>query len=419
MAITRVSAARRNGTAAVKYAMNDMAKNKKSGQKRALVATGLNVDPAYAAEQMHATRDAHGKADGFVQAYRIVQSFGDNELDPTSADDAYKANELGLALAEELFEGHEVIVVTQNDGIGGKLHNHIIVNAVSFVDGKSLRGMATHHKTVSKASDAILERYGMKVTERGVNTGADKKQVGELRLGDAEKYVWKDDLRERIGEALADRSVTSRESFVEKMGDSGVGVDYKGEAGNEWGVTFNFEDEDGKKRKSRGKTLGTDYDLQAIADALEANIAAAETKAEAEKQANAVAAEIARLKREAEDEAEKKAEEERKAAEEAAERERRETLEAELQGLVKPESRKYASEREVQDRYDKLNKERLGEIGAGINKDKPFTKKDNAFRAMSDFYDARRRGMTISEAAQAGPDTSSSAESAGPSGPSA
>lgn len=414
MAITRVSAARRNGTAAVKYAMNDMAKNKKSGQKRALVATGLNVDPAYAAEQMHATRDAHGKADGFVQAYRIVQSFSDKELNPKNRNAAHRANELGMALAEELFEGHEVIVVTQNDGIGGKLHNHIIVNAVSFVDGKSLRGMSTHHETVSKASDAILERYGMKVTERGVDVGKAKRSVAELRMAADGEYVWKDDLRERIGTALADGSVTSQDAFKEKLADDGVSLKYRGE-----NVTFEFEDEDGKKRKSRGKTLGTDYDVQAIADALEANIAATETQAAADAEAARIAAEVARIKKEKDDEAKAKAEAERKAAEEAVERERRERLEQEIRGLVKPGSQQYASDAEVQDEYERLNKERLGKLGAGLRNDKTYTKKDNAFTAMSKFYDAKRRGMTISEAAQAGPDTSSAAEPSGPSGPSA
>lgn len=414
MAVTRVSAARSNGTAAVKYAMNDQAKNKKSGTKRALVATGLNVDPLFAAEQMQETREAHGKGTGFVQAYRIIQSFGPDELDPNNIDDAYKANEIGMALAEELYGDREVIVVTQNDGLGGKLHNHIIVNSVAFVSGKSIRDRETHHDTVSKASDAILERYGMEVTKRGVHqdekAAPKRSTVAERRLNEKGEYSWRGDASERISTALADGSVTSLEGFVEKMKDSGVDVVKRGE----WAVTYKFEDEDGKQRKIRGKTLGADYDLKTLQETFEANQKATEAaaqKAQIDAQALQAAADAAlKAKQEAEKEEKEKADAERKAAEAALEQEKFDKITAELRGSLNPKFSFRAPEAALHEAYEKVKEEREGKVRVGVDGSKrAYTNKDHASTALSKVIAAER-------AERSGPvaETETDAETDGP-----
>lgn len=225
------------------------------------MASGSNLDTQFAMQQMRAVWESHRKSDGkSVQMYRVVQSFGLDELNPLDPDDIAKANEMGLELASELYPDKQSLIVTQADGKGGKLHNHILVNSVGFVDGKSLRGFRKEHEAVADKSDELLVRHGMKVLD--TDKTRNKRTRQEQRLEKAGKYVWKDDLRARIGEALKDIDVTSRDVFIERLeAVHGVTVNYTEGRKN---VSYSFADADGKKRKVRDARLGTDYGKETL-----------------------------------------------------------------------------------------------------------------------------------------------------------
>ena len=91
--------------------------------------TGHNCIPQCAFTEMMTTKKRFRKADG-RQFYHFVQSFpAQDDLAPQEVT----AN--GLEFAAKEFPGFEVVIVTHLDT--GHLHNHLVVNSVSCVDGKS------------------------------------------------------------------------------------------------------------------------------------------------------------------------------------------------------------------------------------------------------------------------------------------
>ena len=112
----------------IKYIKN----NDKTEQCKYVKAYNCTVDKAFS--EMMETQEFFGKAGrkNSVLAYHLVQSFKDFETTP---EIAYKC---GLELAERLFaDKYEIVVATHLDH--KHLHNHIIINAVSYLDGYKYR----------------------------------------------------------------------------------------------------------------------------------------------------------------------------------------------------------------------------------------------------------------------------------------
>lgn len=90
--------------------------------------SGINCSPATARDEMLAVKKRFGKEDGTV-AYHGYQSFAPGEATPELA------HEIGVKLATRLWgDRYQVIVATHLDK-ENHLHNHFVVNTVSFVDG--------------------------------------------------------------------------------------------------------------------------------------------------------------------------------------------------------------------------------------------------------------------------------------------
>ena len=112
----------------IKYIKN----NDKTEQCKYVKAYNCTVDKAFS--EMMETQEFFGKAGrkNSVLAYHLVQSFKDLETTPEIA------HKCGLELAERLFaDKYEVVVATHLDH--KHLHNHIIINAVSYLDGYKYR----------------------------------------------------------------------------------------------------------------------------------------------------------------------------------------------------------------------------------------------------------------------------------------
>ena len=112
----------------IKYIKN----NDKTEQCKYVKAYNCTVDKAFS--EMMETQEFFGKAGrkNSVLAYHLVQSFKDFETTPEIA------HKCGLELAERLFaDKYEIVVATHLDH--KHLHNHIIINAVSYLDGYKYR----------------------------------------------------------------------------------------------------------------------------------------------------------------------------------------------------------------------------------------------------------------------------------------
>lgn len=264
MAVTRVTRTS-NGRAALRYALEEP--SHKEGMDRVLMASGVNLDPKFAMLQMATTWQTFNKTHGEqIQVYRIIQSFGLDELDPNNPEDIIKANEIGNRLAHELYPDRQCAIVTHGDGEGGKLHNHIIVNSIDFTTGKALRGDAKEWTTIRDKSDEILPDFGL--TPLSKEKAKNSRSIGELKQSAAGKYVWKDDLKKRIEESLNDPYVIDQETFIEDMGMRGIEVRFRGKKG----VSYGFKDKDDKERVSRGGKLGTSFDRSAVEETFSRNL---------------------------------------------------------------------------------------------------------------------------------------------------
>ena len=91
--------------------------------------SGVNCYPATARSEMMSVKKRFGKEDGTI-AYHGYQSFAPGEATPEIA------HKIGMELAQRLWgDKYQVVVATHLDK-ANHLHNHFVMNTVSFVDGK-------------------------------------------------------------------------------------------------------------------------------------------------------------------------------------------------------------------------------------------------------------------------------------------
>ena len=92
-------------------------------------------------------------------AYHGYQSFAPGEATPELA------HEIGLALAKKLWgEKYQVLVATHLDK-AHHLHNHFVVNTVSFVDGIKYYRSEKDYFAMQRESDRLCREYGLSVIE--------------------------------------------------------------------------------------------------------------------------------------------------------------------------------------------------------------------------------------------------------------
>lgn len=117
--------------------------------------SGINCSKETALDEMIITKKQYGKTDG-IQAFHIIQSFKEGEVTPELA------HKVGMELAEELFgDRFEVIVSTHLNT--NHYHNHIVLNSVSFKDGKRYYDNNTTYSLIRTTSDLICEEHGLSV----------------------------------------------------------------------------------------------------------------------------------------------------------------------------------------------------------------------------------------------------------------
>lgn len=287
MAIVTSSSSRKS-IALVRYVLSDKVNQRR---ERYVFASGVGgCIPEYAEQQFRAVRARAGKSKGFVQAYHVIQSFGQSELDPDNTDDWSRAHDLGRALAKDRFPGRQVLVVTQRDGEAGCLHNHLVVNSVETLTGKSLNSSLVKHKVLAEFHDDLLARHNFTQTVE-LKKARERRNWAEIIQQREGKYVWTIDLKERIRRALEDNTYTSFDDFITVCEALDVDVQQRGQSGR--GVTYALGERDketgelvikpGYKRRS--SRLGTDFMMGAIEAGIERN---KKLQAEAQRQAQAL-----------------------------------------------------------------------------------------------------------------------------------
>ena len=109
-----------------------------------------------ACKEMMFTKEKWGKNDG-VQGYHIIQSFKPGEVTPE------QAHAIGMEFAQKLFgDRYEVVVATHLNK--HHYHNHIVINSVSFVDGKKYHSnQKSYFQMLRAESDRLCQEHGLSV----------------------------------------------------------------------------------------------------------------------------------------------------------------------------------------------------------------------------------------------------------------
>ena len=165
--------------------------------------SGVNCYPGTARQEMLAVKRRFGKEDGTV-AYHGYQSFAPGEATPEIA------HEIGLKLAKQLWgDKYQVIVATHLDK-ANHLHNHFVLNTVSFVDGLKYHRTEKDYYEMRRASDALCREYGLSVIENPKR--GKSKQYGEWRAEQEGRPTWRGIIRTEIDEAIR-QSMTESQFF--------------------------------------------------------------------------------------------------------------------------------------------------------------------------------------------------------------
>lgn len=111
-----------------------------------------------ALQEMRNTKKQFFKTTG-IQCFHGVQSFVKGEVTQE------QAHEIGIKLAEELW-GNKFQVIVSTHLNTDNLHNHFVLNYVSFLDGKRFCNTKKDYATMRKASDKLCEEYGLSVLKQ-------------------------------------------------------------------------------------------------------------------------------------------------------------------------------------------------------------------------------------------------------------
>jgi hypothetical protein len=278
MAITNVKPIKNTG-AYLRYITNDQAHTE--GKLRMADFKTVNCSLGRANEQLRKISELYNKKDN-IRAYSYLFSWSDEELNPNNDEDIEKALTVAESTLKEIAgNDRQMVLVAQNDGVGGKLHIHALVGSIDIKTGKSLRGKTTGHYYLKEVSDRIQKDMNIKNLNSVEHNLEIKESMAEIKMRDRGAYVWKDDLRSRIEEAKETGDFTSFEEFQSYMKDNhqvevtarnskkAEAQAFNGE--DEKLLSYSFTDEAGKLRKARENKLGASYGAFEIYNSIEHN----------------------------------------------------------------------------------------------------------------------------------------------------
>ena len=194
---------------------------KTTWEDRRLVS-GWNCTAQSVCSEMQLTKERFHKTDG-RQYYHFVQSF--DKQDDLSPQEVHA---IGLELAQREFPNFEVLVATHMDT--EHLHNHLVVNSVSFQSGKKLHQSAADLQAHRIANDEICVAHGLEILP------PPQKQVKQKRMSTreyrsaAKGESWKFRLMNTIDQCM--RYTASKEEFISLMESEGYQVRWTGSRKN-------------------------------------------------------------------------------------------------------------------------------------------------------------------------------------------
>lgn len=165
--------------------------------------SGLNCAPEVARTEMMAVKRHFGKTDGRM-AYHAYQSFATGEVTPE------EAHEIGLQLANELWGNRFQVVVATHLDKATHIHNHFVINSVSFADGNRFHSDVRFLRRMQAVSDRLCREHGLSVIENPKRGGT--RHHGESAAEKKGVPTWRNLIQSDIDQAIA-ASQTERQFF--------------------------------------------------------------------------------------------------------------------------------------------------------------------------------------------------------------
>ena len=152
---------------ALEYVANDDKTDRK------IYVSGVNCTKDRAYEEMMAVQRRFGLR-GTNVAYHGFQSFRPGEVTPE------EAHQIGIETARRMWGDKYQVVVTTHLNTNS-VHNHIVVHAVSFRDGKKFQNHVRDHIRLREISDQICREHRLSVLEDAPSSGKEKASIGHIR----------------------------------------------------------------------------------------------------------------------------------------------------------------------------------------------------------------------------------------------
>ncbi|MDD2302839.1 MAG: relaxase/mobilization nuclease domain-containing protein [Eubacteriales bacterium] len=171
----------------IEYAVN----GEKTEQR--LYEAAVNCDsPETAYREMMATKKRWDKTGG-VLGYHIIQSFAEGETTPD------EAHEIGIELARRFFgDRFEAVIGTHLNT--DNLHNHIVINSVSFKGGGKYQSTMVNLYRIREVSDTLCREHSLSVIQNSQGHGMNYAEYMAHKQG---KRTWRDTIREDVDDAIA------------------------------------------------------------------------------------------------------------------------------------------------------------------------------------------------------------------------
>ena len=239
MAVTKIKAIRGTLSKAIAYILNP----EKTDEK--LLVSSYGCASETAAREFEWTRkiaEQKGMNPVRIIARHVIQSFEIGEVTPELA------HEIGKQFADEILGGkYEYVLTTHIDK--DHVHNHLIFNAVDFVDYHAYKSYKRIYYDMREVSDRLCKENGLSVIPPSQNKGMGYKEYTETKRGTS----WKQKLKQTIDRIVI--TAKDYDDFLRLMQEAGYEI--------KTGKYISFRAE-GQERFTRSKTIGENYTEERI-----------------------------------------------------------------------------------------------------------------------------------------------------------
>lgn len=239
MAVTKIKAIRGTLSKAIAYILNP----EKTDEK--LLVSSYGCASETAAREFEWTRkiaEQKGMNPVRIIARHVIQSFEIGEVTPELA------HEIGKQFADEILGGkYEYVLTTHIDK--NHVHNHLIFNAVDFVNYHAYKSYKRIYYDMREVSDRLCKENGLSVIPPSQNKGMGYKEYTEAKRGTS----WKQKLKQTIDRLVI--TAKDYDDFLRLMQEAGYEI--------KTGKYISFRAE-GQERFTRSKTIGENYTEERI-----------------------------------------------------------------------------------------------------------------------------------------------------------